>query len=285
MSKRSQDPKRQLFKSLNSTSNTQSSLDQSTTNLLSETLRKQSDKYRRQEPETTEFVIHKSTSPENYKIFSSHPLRESKLQALETSEQTLENLFHPNQQRQDRHHHQHQYHNPNTSYTGNNNSTYYELSSEDEDSELPDISSLPQHDFHNNEDDILISIPGYSKEEIVALKNLNSKDRKNLRIPKKSSLEQAFSSVSSLKYLRSLNREKLQEYAALNNEFEDEMEQIRRQKMKKLQLQHKIFTQKRIDPSEIEDFQLEPYQAETLRDAVSQLDETSWMYSKSFIRP
>lgn len=241
------DAKRQLFRGLMSKKS--STFDITTQNLLSKTLRKQSDKYKRDDEQ--EFVIHKTTSPEDYLIFNtSHPIRESKLQALEQSEQAFQELFH---------HH---------------GGTRFEDSGSEDDE--PDLSSFaaPSQIY---DDDILISVPGYSKEEITASKRLNINDRKNVRLSKVSNLERAF---TNKEFLKTLTHERLQEYNEINQEYYSCMENLKEEKQLRLQemnsVPHDIDS---LTEQELNSFQ--PYQLEVLRNAVNNLEKDSWMYPAS----
>lgn len=238
MSKRSE-VKRQLFRGLSSK---KGSLEASTHNLLTRTLKKQSDKYKNHndnDDDTEKFIIHKSTSPEDYKIFSSsHPMRESKLQAFEHSEQAFEELFHRNGFMDD-------------------------SGSEDEG---PDLSSFAPT-TEQNQDDILVSVAGYSKEEVTASKRLNIRDRKNVRLSKVSDLERAFVNHD---FLRTMDQERLHEYNEMNKEFLQSLESSMEQKKTNDLLTNSF-------PREHDD---NPQSYEELREAVAHLEETNWMFGK-----
>lgn len=235
MSKRSnQDVKRQLFKGL--VGRKSSNLDTATSNLLSRTLRKNSDKYINQTQDDPEFVIHKSTSPEDYKIFSTqHPIRESKLQALEQSEQAFNEVFH----------------------SGSEDS-----GSEDEE---PDVSTLGSTS-QMYEDDILISVPGYSREELTASKRLNLNDRRNVRLSKVSSLERAFSNTD---FLKGLNPDRLEDYDLMNQEFLEHLAVLKEDKQRAKELP--------LIPKSDDDTS-EPYNLEFFREAVAKLEDDAWMH-------
>ncbi|ODV73022.1 uncharacterized protein CYBJADRAFT_173537 [Cyberlindnera jadinii NRRL Y-1542] len=180
--KNEQDVKRQLFKGVSSRK--PASFESAASNLLSRTLRKQSDKYKRP-MDDTRFVIHKSTSPEDYLLFNSqHPMRESRLQAFSQAEQTFEEIF----------------------------DGYDDSGSEDDE---PDLSNVARSS-ELIKDDILISVPGYSREEITACKRLRIQDRKNVRLSKVHPLERAFADVE---FLRDMNERKKQEYTLINQEY------------------------------------------------------------------
>lgn len=291
MSRKNQDAKRQLFKNITGASTSKPSappsspLDESASNLFSRTLRKHSDKHKANRNDSCisphnqrcqkDFVIHKTLSPEQYQIFNSaHPIRESKLQALEISEKAFENLFHPDK--------------PGINlltHSFNANYSTYNCSSDEEDSELPDISNLPQlSELYEDQDDILLSIPGYSKEEILAIKKLRPKNRKNLKFPKQNALEAAFSSQASLKYLRGLSRNELQEYHVLNKEFEDGMFELKSLKQRKLEDQKRFLNDirknKNGDFEDLENTHLEVHQVQALREAMANLDNTNWMFDR-----
>lgn len=237
MSKRTnQDVKRQLFKGL--ANRKSSNLDSATSNLLSRTLRKNTDKYVAKSSEEREFIIHKSTSPEDYKIFSSkHPIRETKLQALEQSEQAFNEVFHAG---------------------------FDDSGSEDDE---PDVSAIGSP-AAVHEDDILISVPGYSKEELTASKRLNINDRRNVRLSKVNPLERAFSSTD---FLAGMSSEKIQEYDLMNQEFIEDLAILKEEKDRAKEPHP--FIQEGTEG-------LQAYHIEALRDAVGKLDETSWMYPK-----
>ncbi|ODQ62754.1 hypothetical protein WICANDRAFT_88531 [Wickerhamomyces anomalus NRRL Y-366-8] len=226
------DVKRQLFKGLGSR---RSNLDSATSNLLSRTLRKNSDKYLNKsnnEPGEREFVIHKSTKPEDYEIFStSHPIRESKLQALEQSEQAFNEVFHAG---------------------------FDDSGSEDEE---PDVSAIASPSVMN-EDDILISVPGYSKEELTASKRLNINDRRNVRLSKVSPLERVFSSTD---FLKESPPDKVREYDLINQEFNEHLEALKEHR-DSLKLLSEGFRAN--EPADLQHF----------RELISRFDEDSWMY-------
>ncbi|ONH67947.1 hypothetical protein BON22_2022 [Cyberlindnera fabianii] len=244
MTKKSDEVKRQLFKGFHTAG---SALDNSTSNLLSRTLRKESDKYRRAGEtalDEQQFVIHKSTSPEYYQIFSSrHPLRESRLQAMSQAETALDELFRRN---------------------GADDS-----GSEDDD---PDLSSIAPPN-HIHQDDILISVPGYSREEITASKRLSINDRKNVRLSKVSSLERAFTNTD---FLKDYPHSKIQEYRALNNEFNERVDILKEElKLRKQQEQQIIDAG---SPDRESEIRYHEARLEILREAVANLDSDNWMY-------
>lgn len=239
MSKRSStDVKRQLFKGIGSRKS--SNLDNATSNLLSRTLRKNSDKYlNKSQVEDREFVIHKSTSPEDYEIFSTnHPIRESKLQALEQSEQAFNEVFHAG---------------------------FDDSGSEDEE---PDLSAIASPST-TLDDDILISVPGYSREELTASKRLNLNDRRNVRISKVSSLERGFASTE---FLKGLTSDKIREYDLINQEFNEHLAVLK---------EERDCAREFPMPTDEEECQLlSPQHLQSFRDFVSRAEEDSWMYIK-----
>ncbi|KAH3682126.1 hypothetical protein WICPIJ_006929 [Wickerhamomyces pijperi] len=288
MSRKNQDVKRQLFKNITGASPSKPSappsspLDESASNLLSRTLRKQSDRLRsthgsyispHNQRYQKEFVIHKTTSPEQYKIFSStHPIRESKLQALESAEKAFENLFHPDKQNMNF-----------MTHSLNPNYSVYDSSSDEDDSEFPDISNLPQQsEYYDDQDDILLSVPGLSKEEMLALKKLHPRDRKNLKLPKQNSLEMAFSSQASLKYLRELSRDELEEYHILLKESEQEMFKLEAHDLRRKNDQRMFLNEirKKVDFEDPDSMAIEMHHYQTIRETVASLETTNWIYNK-----
>lgn len=226
----SHDVKRQLFKGLS-----RKSLDSTTSNLLSRTLRKQSDKYKR--PEDDKFVIHKSTSPEDYGIFQSeHPIGESRLAALAQSEQALEELFHQGMD---------------------------DSASEDEEPDLSNIAAASEI----IRDDILISVPGYSKEEITAFKRLRVHDRKNIRLSKVNPLQRAFSDTE---FIRGMSERRKQEYLAMNDQFNSDIDVLN---------EERAFKVDRAQCRGVTNEERTAKQLEFLRESVSGLESDEWMFN------
>jgi hypothetical protein len=232
MSRKNQDVKRQLFKGL--ASRKPSSFDTSTSNLLSRTLRKQSDKYKR--PEDDKFVIHKSTSPEDYAIFNTlHPARESKLQALAQSEQALEEMFHHGLD---------------------------DSGSEDDEPDLSNIAAASEI----LQDDILISVPGYSREEITAFKRLRLHDRKNIRLSKVHPLERAFNDTG---FLRGMSERRKHEYMAMNDEFNSYFDAL---------IEEKEYKSERDACRDGDEEEQITSKMAFLREAVNSFEEDDWIY-------
>jgi hypothetical protein len=259
MSKQNPEAKRQLFRGLSSKKNT---LDTAAHNLLTRTLKKQSDKYKphskgsAEDGDSERFVIHKSTSPEDYKVFSSqHPLRESKLQAFGQSEQAFEELF-------------------------NRNGFLEDSGSEDEE---PDLSAFvtPSEVI---DDDILISVPGYSKEEITASKRLNINDRKNVRLSRVTDLERAF---ANNEFLKTFSPRKLDMYNDINTEYvlsvmgaeQKKNNNNNKNKNKNDKRKKHHFPRVRTE-EELQNPEVQELEHEDLRRAVSLLGQTAWLYEK-----
>lgn len=248
-----QSSKRQFFRGL--TGKKTNSLEASTSNLLSRTLRKNSDRYKISSsggnggtqssdfstdvtsddsfsaPVTEDgqlrFVIHKSAKPEEAQVYSSRPIRTSKLKAFEQAEEALGEVFH---------HH----------------TKYGDISDDDDDDEVTD---------ERFKDEILISIPGFERNESLY----------SGRSKKTSQFQRAF---HSREYVRSPVSHS-QEYYLMNKEFHDHLTHLEQ----KLRNKNHYLSYDYLEEMDSDDEDMFSKNMEVLTHAVSELKNDSWMFS------